>query len=75
MLHTTAIAPTNTVNETIVHYPATVTVFKEVGIDSCCGGSLSIAEAAKRHGVELSWLIAALRRIADQMPRETSGAR
>jgi iron-sulfur cluster repair protein YtfE (RIC family) len=39
-----------TVNDTILKYPATLTVFKSLGIDSCCGGSLTLAEAARRHG-------------------------
>ena len=43
---------TQTVNETLRRFPATVTVFKAYGIDSCCGGALPVSEAAQRHGVD-----------------------
>jgi regulator of cell morphogenesis and NO signaling len=43
---------TMTINETIQRHPETVAVFDRFGLDSCCGGSLAIAEAAKKHGLE-----------------------
>lgn len=46
------LSPETTVNEVIRRIPASVVVFSRHGIDACCGGTLSVAEAARRHGVE-----------------------
>ncbi len=64
MLDTATFTPTQTVNETIARNPETVRVFTRFGIDACCGGALPIAEAARRHGVALDVLLAALREVA-----------
>jgi len=53
-----------TVNETVLREPRTIAVLNAYGIDSCCGGSLPLEEAAARHGVELQQLLAALRAVA-----------
>lgn len=47
---------TMTVNDAIQRYPATVAVFDRHGIDSCCGGSAPVVEAAQRHGIEITAL-------------------
>lgn len=44
--------PELTVNEVIRRIPAAVSVFSRHGIDTCCGGDLSVDEAARRHGVD-----------------------
>ena len=49
-----------TINEIIHEYPATVEVFNRVGIDACCGGAATIAEAAARDGVDPAFLLDAL---------------
>ena len=49
-----------TVNEVIRMYPESVSVFNQLGIDACCGGDASIAEAARRDGVDLASLLARL---------------
>ena len=49
-----------TVNETIQRFPATLAVFQSYGIDSCCGGAHTVADAAARHGVPLPALLKAL---------------
>ena len=49
-----------TVNEVIRMYPESVSVFNEMGIDACCGGDASLAEAARRDGVDLGSLLARL---------------
>ncbi len=51
-----------TVNEVLRLYPATLSVFNEYGIDTCCGGALPIGEAAKRHGLNAEKLVDRLRR-------------
>lgn len=49
-----------TVNDVIRRWPQTVEVFNRYGIDSCCGGSLPVAEAAARHRIVVAELKAAL---------------
>jgi iron-sulfur cluster repair protein YtfE (RIC family) len=56
------ITATMTVNDAIRAAPATVAVFNEAGIDSCCGGALTIGEAARRHGLDVEALLEKLRR-------------
>jgi iron-sulfur cluster repair protein YtfE (RIC family) len=53
-----------TVNETVQRYPATLAIFADAGIDTCCGGSLPIEEAARRHGIELRTLLTSLETVA-----------
>jgi len=57
------IPATLTVNEAIRRFPATVAVFNDFGIDACCGGAVSIAEAAERDGVDAATLLEALERV------------
>jgi regulator of cell morphogenesis and NO signaling len=54
-----------TVNEIVRAYPATLPVFNEFGIDSCCGGDLPLTIAAARDNVDLQVLIARLQAAAD----------
>ena len=49
-----------TVNESLVQYPATVSVVNSFGIDACCGGDADLAEAARRDGADLNALLSAL---------------
>ena len=49
-----------TINTVVQRYPATLGVFNSHGLDTCCGGGLAIAEAARRHGLRLAELLAAL---------------
>ena len=53
-----------TVNEAVRRFPATLTVFGSLGIDSCCGGTLPIAEAGRRHGADVPRLLAHLNEVA-----------
>jgi regulator of cell morphogenesis and NO signaling len=41
-----------TVNEILHRHPNAVSVLGSFGIDSCCGGGLSLEEAARRHGAD-----------------------
>lgn len=50
-----------TVNEVIRRVPASVGVFSRHGIDACCGGGLTVKEAARRHGVEPEALLEEIR--------------
>lgn len=53
-----------TVNAAIARHPRTIAVFSEYGIDGCCGGEMTIADAARQHGLAPAVLMRALRRAA-----------
>ena len=57
------IDPTMTLDEITNRFPDTIKVFNEFGMDICCGGGLSLAEAAERDGVELESIEQALRAV------------
>jgi regulator of cell morphogenesis and NO signaling len=57
-----------TVNQVLLEHPATVAVFNAFGIDACCGGDVSIEEAARRDGADASALLAALDAIIAASP-------
>jgi iron-sulfur cluster repair protein YtfE (RIC family) len=48
------------VNTTIRRFPESVAVFNQLGVDACCGGANSLAEAALEAGITLETLLAAL---------------
>jgi len=52
------------VNDCIRLYPTTIGVFTRFNIDSCCGGAVSIEDAAKRDGAPLDELLNELNRAA-----------
>lgn len=49
-----------TVNDLLRETPAAAAVLNRLGIDTCCGGSLSLAEAAASVGLPLARLLAAI---------------
>jgi len=53
------------VNDCIREHPGTIGVFTQFKIDSCCGGAVSIEEAALRDGARLDELLQALEEAAD----------
>lgn len=63
------------VNEVLLRYPVTVAVFNAFGIDACCGGAASIADAAQRDGADVERLMAALGAAVANSDDATSGAR
>lgn len=54
------VRPTATVNDTIARFPQAMAVFNRFGIDTCCGGGIAVAEAARLQNVDLALLSAAL---------------
>jgi len=66
MENTSQIDNISTVNELVMRYPATIAVFNRFGIDSCCGGGVPIADAARRDGADVDALLAALREAVEQ---------
>jgi len=51
----------STVNELVQAVPAALPVLHAFGIDTCCGGDLPLEEAARRHGIDLEEITAAIR--------------
>jgi len=51
---------TTTVRELVGHFPRTRKVFEEFGIDYCCGGGKTLAEAAHASRTDVSALLAAI---------------
>ncbi|TAK20252.1 MAG: hypothetical protein EPO26_19370 [Chloroflexota bacterium] len=56
------IEPATTLNELVVADQRFLPVFTRLGLDSCCGGSVTLREAAQHHGLDLDALLAELRR-------------
>jgi regulator of cell morphogenesis and NO signaling len=63
------IDPNLTINTVVQQYPAALGVFNARGLDTCCGGGLPVAEAARRHGLDLPELLAALEQAAAEAAR------
>lgn len=59
---------TMTVAEILHSHPATAEVFTRFGLDTCCGGVLTVEEAAHRHALDSVALCAALRAAIDSGP-------
>jgi iron-sulfur cluster repair protein YtfE (RIC family) len=65
MLTTEEIDAEMTVNQAIQRVPGSIGVFNELGIDACCGGADTLAEAAARERIPLAELLETLRRLAE----------
>jgi regulator of cell morphogenesis and NO signaling len=50
-MNTQILNPHLTINEIVSDQPAALAVLQRFGIDACCGGALTLAEAAARQGV------------------------
>lgn len=48
------------INDVIKAYPVTLPVFNQFGIDSCCGGARTLAQAAQEGGIDLVSFLKAL---------------
>ncbi|HSQ32799.1 MAG TPA: DUF542 domain-containing protein [Gemmatimonadaceae bacterium] len=55
-----------TINEIVARHPETIAVFNRFGMDTCCGGGVSIEEAARRDGLEVGQILSALREATEQ---------
>lgn len=58
--HLARVAPTDTVASVGSRSTRAVDVMKRLGIDHCCGGHLTLSEAAALGGMPLETLLAAL---------------
>ena len=53
------------INEVIKKFPATIKVFNDYRVDSCCGGGAPIEVTARRDGVDVDALVRALNAAAE----------
>lgn len=53
-----------TINDVIKGWPATLPVFNTFGIDSCCGGARTLAQASQEGGIDLEAFLKALNEAA-----------
>lgn len=60
---TSQIYPDTTINQIVAAVPHTLSVFQRFGLDTCCGGGLSLATAVERHHLSLETVLAALRAV------------
>lgn len=63
MSTTSTIDPTMTVKEIAARHPETVPVFHRFGMDTCCGGGVSVEHACTRDGLDLATVMGALREV------------
>jgi regulator of cell morphogenesis and NO signaling len=63
-----------TVNEILHRQPNAVSVLSSFGIDSCCGGALSLEEAARRHGADPRAVLQAIEAVTRRAPKATPSA-
>lgn len=50
-----------TINEIVAAHPETIAVFNRFGLDTCCGGGIRVDEAARRDGIDVESVVAALK--------------
>jgi regulator of cell morphogenesis and NO signaling len=60
------IDPSATLNQILREHPVAVAVLNAFGIDACCGGARTLADAAGEDGADLAALLAALERGAHE---------
>jgi regulator of cell morphogenesis and NO signaling len=56
----TTISPTATIADLVLEAPGRARVFEQLGLDYCCGGSKSLADACERRGLDLDAVLTAL---------------
>lgn len=58
---TIAVDANETLNELVARVPEALPVLQRFGLDTCCGGSLTLAVAAQHHSLEVNELLTAIR--------------
>ena len=62
------IDPAWTVHELVNFHPETAAVLRSYGIDTCCGGTRTLTEAAKVAGLDAAALLRALEQVSVGSP-------
>lgn len=60
MPDTTQLDLSLTINEIVAKYPQTIPVFNRFGFDTCCGGGITVPDAARRDRIDLDAVLTAL---------------
>lgn len=58
---TITVDASETLNELVARAPEALPVLQRFGLDTCCGGALTLAVAAQHHSLEVGELLAAIR--------------
>lgn len=61
MPNVTQIDRAMTITDIVARHPETADVFHRFGLDTCCGGGVSVSDAAQRHGLDVERLLEAVR--------------
>ena len=68
----TQLTPQTTIGELVVARPDRSRLFSKLGIDYCCGGKLTLAEAAQKKGLDAASILATLQAIESLEPARHS---
>ncbi|WP_017999254.1 iron-sulfur cluster repair di-iron protein [Paracoccus sp. N5] len=68
------LAPETTVRDIAARLPGAAQIFRDADISFCCGGALSLADAAAKAGLDLAALTAALQALIDRAGRDAPQA-
>ena len=60
MKNNTTIDASWTVNDVIAQFPDSLTVLNALGVDTCCGGNLSLSESAADAGIAVDKIVSEL---------------
>jgi len=61
-----AIGPTTTVNDVLEILPAATGLLADRGLDTCCGGALTLEESCSDAGIELGVLLEDLAALSER---------
>jgi regulator of cell morphogenesis and NO signaling len=59
---TALVSADDSLNTIVARHPEALPVFQRFGLDTCCGGSLTLRTAAQHHDLDLDTIVAALTR-------------
>ena len=60
------IDPTLSINDIVAAFPSAITPLSARGLDTCCRGKLSLADAAKAEGLDPELLIAEILAVVEE---------
>lgn len=64
---TRAVRPDLSVDEVIALWPRTISLMNDLGLDTCCGGSMSLRRAARNARVPVEELLAKLEELVHEL--------